>query len=144
MCNIVLTIVTMLYTTTLRLTHFITGSLYLRTTLTHFVHPYPWQPPICFFNLWVPMFLSLHSTYKWDDSVFVSLWSDISFSINAFKIQPCGRNGKLSFFLWLINIHIISFFIHSPTRWLNCFHIWAVVTMLQWTWGCGRSVIFSN
>ena len=41
MCNIaLLTVVTMLYITSLWLIHFITGNLYLLTSFTHFTHPH--------------------------------------------------------------------------------------------------------
>ena len=59
--TVLLAIVTMPYITSPGLTYFITGSLYLLTPFSHFMHPYPrlWQPQICSVYLWFQVFYFL-------------------------------------------------------------------------------------
>ena len=67
----------MLYIISLGLIYFITGSLYLLTTFTHFAHPHAsapsnYQSVLCIYEFGF-LFLFLDSTYKWDHVVFVFL-----------------------------------------------------------------------
>ena len=111
-CNIVLlTLVTMLYITSPWLIYFITGSLYLLTPFTHFIH-HPCPPTsgnhesvLCIYEPDV-LLLFLDFMYKWDHMVFYlsfSVWP-MSLSIMPSRFIYTPTNGKISFSLWLNHV----------------------------------------
>ena len=72
------------------------------------------------FSISVSLFLSciythlycfLDSMYKWYHTVFACVWL-ISLSIIFSRSIQTAANGRLSFFLWLSNIHIYIYIFH--------------------------------
>ena len=88
--------------------------LNLPLCFTHSPTPSPlWQPPVCSLYLWICfcfiIFVHLACfsdfTYKWNHMIFVFLWV-ISLGIIPSRFIHVVTNGKISFFLWLNNIHV--------------------------------------
>ena len=114
--TILLTILLMLYITSLWLIYFITGSLYL---FHIFCPPHfspLWQPPFCSLYLWVcfnfVLFCFLDSTYTRDPMEFsFSVWL-ISLNIIPSKSIHVAANDKISFFYDRAIFHCVCVYIH--------------------------------
>ena len=134
-CNIVLlSVVAMLYVPSPLLTYFINRCLYLLTLFTHITVPLAptsgnHRSVLRTYEL--GMFVSvLHSTYNWDDTLFVFLWLT-SLSTMLSRSIRFAANGSI-LFLWQINIThthtCLIIFIHSCVDGqFGCFRILAIV-----------------
>ena len=120
-----LIIITMLDITSPGLIYFITGSLWLLNTFSHFTHlppPTSDNNQSVFFvsksSIFLVCFLVwfLDSIYKWDHVVFV-FFHPTSLSIMPWKCIHGVANGKISFFLYdCIIFHCVYSIPHTPTH----------------------------
>ena len=90
---------------------------YLWIPFTHSAHPPPLATTNMLSTFCLSFFVFLHSTYKWDHTIFVFLWL-ISFSIMPSRSTHLVTNSKILFILWLskillpVHIFISSLSIH--------------------------------
>ena len=117
--TVLLTVVTMLYIRSPKLTHLITGTLYPLTTFTHFRYydPCLWQLPTYSMSM---SYDFLDSIYKWDPNR-ISLLDLLS--IRPSSLIYVVTNRRISFFIWRNNIPVCVCVLFSLSIHLliNCF-----------------------
>lgn len=140
-----LTVVFMLYITSLWLAYYVTVSLYLLTCFTHFIHSSPLATTIVFsvFMSFMFLFCFSDSLYKWNHRVLsFCVWLS-SFSIMSFRSIHVFANEGFPSFWWpviflcvyvcyiffdmIFYMYITYFFPFIINGHLGCFHALAVV-----------------
>ena len=140
-----LTIVIILYFTSLVSIYLMAGSVCLFITSLKFFLPLSPTPPLVTTNLipfflWGFFFFLIRLHVKWGHTVFVFLWN-ISIRIMPSRFICVFRNVWIFSFLWLNNIPLYIYISTSRSRYrhtsqlypfiywgcLGCFHVFAIV-----------------